>query len=99
MEVVPASSGPVSRSWDEQNLDLFAASSQIAAAGSGGFSPEVRSSADRFLRAWGQHADRMAERCEAQADGLRTTMSDYLNTDASLSEEYFRLAGYLVERR
>ena len=99
MEVVPASVGRISRAWDEQHLDLRAASEQIAGAGAGGFSAEVRSSASRFLRTWERHTEQVAEQCETQADDLRVTIRDYLDTDAQISEGYFRLAGYLTERR
>lgn len=99
MEVVPSSVGRVSRAWDEQHLDLLAAARQIAAVDPGGFSEEVRGHATRFLRCWAQHTQRTADQCEAQADALRVTIGDYLDTDAVVSADYFVLAGYLSERR
>jgi hypothetical protein len=99
MEVVPLSVGQASRSWDEQNLDVTAAAEQIRGAATGGFTDGVSGAASRFTTTWQRHATDLAAQAEAQADGLRTAISDYLNTDRGIGYYYLALEGYLVEVR
>ena len=99
MEVVPLSVGRVSRSWDEQALDVSAAAGQIGSAPAGGFTATVTGAAARFTTAWERHATGLAEEAEARADGLRTVIADYLATDQAAGAELLVLASYLREQR
>ncbi len=99
MDMIPASVGRAAQAWDEQSLDVGAAADQIAGAGTGGFTAPVSGAASRFLRAWERHADVLAEACEGQADGLRTTMTDWISTDDAAGNGYFHLLPYLRESR
>ena len=99
MEVVPLSVGRVSRSWDEQALDVSAAAGQIGSAPTGGFTPSVAGAAARFTTAWERHATGLAEEAEARADGLRAVIADYLATDQAAGAELLVLASYLREPR
>ncbi len=99
MEVVPLSVGRVSRSWDEQALDVSAAAGQIGSASSGGFTTAVAGAASRFTTAWERHATGLAEAAEGRADGLRTVIADYLATDQAAGSELLVLASYLREQR
>ncbi len=99
MEVVPLSVGRVSRSWDEQALDVSAAAGQIGSAPSGGFTTAVSGAASRFTIAWERHATGLAEAAEDRADGLRTVIADYLATDQAAGSELLVLASYLREQR
>jgi len=99
MEVVPISVGGVSRSWDEQAVDVSAAAGQIGSASSGGFTTPVSGAACRFTTAWERHATGLAEAAEGRADGLRTVIADYLATDQAAGSELLVLASYLREQR
>jgi hypothetical protein len=99
MDMIPESVGQAAQAWDEQSLDVGAAADQVAGAGTGGFTAPVASAASRFLRAWERHADALADTCEGQADGLRTTMNDWLATDDATGGDYLRLLPYLTEQR
>lgn len=99
MDVVPASVGVASRAWDEQHLDLAAASRQIDGAGTGGFTAAVSGTASRFIGAWTRHAAGLGTDCEARADGLRTAITDYLATDELSFDDLVALGGYLTEAR
>lgn len=98
MEMVPASVGRAAQGWDEQHLDVGAAAGQVADAGSGGFTSAVAPTAARFLTTWNRHLDALATRSEAQADGLRVTMNDWVATDEG-ARDYFALLPYLTEVR
>jgi hypothetical protein len=99
MEVRLLSVGRVSRSWDEQALDVSAAASQIGSAPSGGFTASVAGAAVRFSTAWERLATGLAEEAEGLADGLRTVIADYLATDQTAGMELLVLATYLQEQR
>ncbi|WP_193614839.1 hypothetical protein [Nocardioides lijunqiniae] len=99
MEVVPVSVGEASRAWDEQHLDLDAAAAQIADADPSGFTGNVRGSATRFLTQWERHAESLGTVSEQRADGLRTTVSDYVTSDEATRGDLVRLASYLHEVR
>ena len=99
MEVVPLSVGVASAAWDEQHLDLRAAADQVRGAPTGGFTRGVSGTAARFTAAWERHADSLARRSEAQADGLRVVIRDYVTSDQSVSADLFALGSYLTERR
>jgi hypothetical protein len=99
MEVVPLSVGRVSRSWDEQALDVEAAAGQIGSASGGGFTPRVAGAASRFTTVWERHAAGLAGEAEGRADGLRTVIADYLATDQAAGAELLVLATFLPEQR
>jgi hypothetical protein len=99
MEVVPVSVGRVSRSWDEQALDVSAAAGQIGAAPHGGFTTAVAGAALRFTTAWERHATGLAEEAEGRAHGLRSVIADYLATDQAVGIELLMLASYLQRLR
>lgn len=99
MEVVPASVGEVSRRWDDEHLDLRSAAETIAGAGTGGFTGTVAGPASRFTAAWERLAGDLGSECETRADGLRTTLRDFLVTDDAAFEDLVELGGYLQERR
>jgi hypothetical protein len=99
MEVVPLSLGRVSRSWDEQALDVSAAAGQLGAAPTGGFPTAVAGAAARFTSAWGRHTTGLAGEAETRADGLRAVIADYLATDQAAGTELLVLASYLREQR
>jgi hypothetical protein len=99
MDVVPVSVGVAARAWDEQHLDLAAASRQIDGAGTGGFTTAVSGTASRFTGAWASHAAGLGTDCEARADGLRTAIADYVATDELSFQELVTLGGYLAEVR
>lgn len=99
MEVVPLSVGRVSRSWDEQGLDVAAAAGQIGSAPGGGFTDNVAGAASRFTTAWERHATGLAEEAETRADSLRAVIADYLATDQGAGAELLVLASYLREQR
>ena len=99
MEVVPASVGLASGAWDEQQLDLAAASRQIDGAGTDGFTSAVSGAAARFTSTWTRHAAGLAADCEARAAGLRAALADYVATDELSFEELVALSGYLAEVR
>ncbi len=88
MNVVPVSVGEASRAWDEQHLDLQAAGEQIGEAPTSGFTPAVAGAAARFVSGWARHTTGLAEEAEAQADGLRTALSDYLATDEAQADVF-----------
>jgi len=99
MDVVPASIGQASRAWDEQHLDMAAAGEQIGGATTGGFTDAVSGTASRFVTTWQRHATDLATQAEGEADGLRTALADYLQTDQSVGVEHMVLQGYLTEVR
>ena len=99
MEVVPASVGQASRAWDEQHLDVQAAAGQVGQAGTSGFTPAVSGQAARFVRAWERHTYTLAATCETQADGLRVTIRDYVESDEAVGATYFALLPFLTEVR
>ncbi|MCW2853758.1 MAG: hypothetical protein JWM84_3422 [Nocardioides sp.] len=99
MEVVPVSVGEASRAWDEQHLDLDAAATQIADADTGGFTSNVRGTATRFLTQWQRHAEGLGTVSEERADGLRTTITDYVTSDEASRGDLVRLLSYTQEVR
>ncbi|MFB9313504.1 hypothetical protein [Nocardioides plantarum] len=99
MEVVPVSVGRAAQAWDEQHLDLQAASAQVAGAGSAGFTAVVSGPAARFLAAWERHVRDLGTTSEARADGLRVTVADYVATDRLAFDELRSLTPYLTEER
>jgi hypothetical protein len=87
MDVVPRSIGEAARAWDEQHLDLTAAAEQIGTASTSGFTDAVSGTAARFATTWQRHTAALAGHAEAQADGLRTSLADYLSTDHTVGDE------------
>jgi len=99
MEVVPLSVGAASRAWDEQSLDADTAAGQIGGAATGGFTSSVSGAAARFTGAWDRHTAALAADAEAQADGLRVAIADYVATDEASGMEMLVLQAFLTEQR
>ena len=99
MEIVPLSVGRVSRSWDEQALDVSAAAGQLGVAPTGGFTTAVAGAAARFTSAWERHTTGLTGEAEARADGLRAVIADYVSTDQGVGADLLRLTGYRWEQR
>lgn len=99
MQVVPLTVGVASRAWDEQHNDVTAAAEQIGGASSSGFTQGVSGAASRFATTWQRHTDTLANQAEARADGLRTSIADFLATDEAVGFEVFALRGFMVEQR
>ncbi|GAA5154384.1 hypothetical protein GCM10023340_37860 [Nocardioides marinquilinus] len=99
MEVVPVSVGEAARAWDEQHLDLQAASRQIGAAGTGGFTAAVSGPAARFVAAWERHTRTVGQTCDDTADGLRVSIRDFLATDDATAADLLALTPYTTEER
>lgn len=91
LEVDPLSIARVARSWDEQHLDLQAASRQVGTAPLTGFTPAVVGTAARFAAAWQRHTAELAQGCEARADGLRATLDELLTADRDVGLAVDRL--------
>ena len=81
MKADPLALGSTARAWDEQHLDLQAAGRQVAGADASPFTSAVSGTASRFATTWGRFATALGDRCEAQADGLRTTLDEVLEAD------------------
>ena len=99
MEIVPASVGVASRGWDEQHLDVAAASRQIGGMATAGFTPAVSGVAARFATSWERFTDTLGDDCEARADGLRTAIRDYIGSDDAQGMHLILLMGHLQELR
>jgi len=99
MEVVPLSVGEVSRTWDEQSIDLTSAAQKVSGASARGFTAAVSGAACRFTSSWDRHTRALATAAETRADGLRTTIAVYLATDGRASQDYFGLLVYTEEIR
>lgn len=99
MDVVPLSVGIASRSWDDQHLDLVAASGQVAAAPVSGFTGPVSGAASRFTSSWERVVETLGTQCETRADGLRSAIRDYVSSDEAQAAGLFLLSSYLVEQR
>ena len=99
MDVVPLSVGRASRSWDQQHVEVGAASRQVGAAPTGGFTGAVSGAAARFATAWERHTTALADAAETKADTLRAVIADYVATDRAAAADLFLLAGYVGERR
>lgn len=98
MELDPARVGRVARDWDEQHLELRAAGRQIGGADGRGFSPAVVSDALRFATAWARVAASLGDRCEAQADDMRTAVRLALEADGTAASDLDVLDS-IAERR
>ena len=81
MNVDPLTVGATARGWDEQHLDLQAAGRQVATADASPFTAAVTGTASRFATTWGRLATTLGDRCEDQADGLRTALDEILDAD------------------
>lgn len=99
MQVVPLTVGVASRAWDEQHNDVTAAADQIGGTATGGFTAGVSGAAARFATTWHRHAATLADQAEVRADGLRTAIADFLETDEAVGFEVFALRGFMVEER
>lgn len=99
MEVVPTSVGVTSRGWDEQHLDVLAASRQIGGASTSGFTPSVSAVASRFTTSWERFTDALGGDCEARADGLRAAIRDYVESDEVQGMRLVLLMPFLREKR
>ncbi|GAA1791545.1 hypothetical protein GCM10009795_041540 [Nocardioides hankookensis] len=99
MEAVPLAMGRTARSWDEQHLDLEAAAGQLGAAPTGGFTTGVAGAAARFASTWQRHVSELGETAETRADGLRTSATDYLQTDTAVASDQLLLGLQVKEVR
>jgi hypothetical protein len=99
MQVVPLSVGRTSRSWDEQHLDVLSAARLIGTAPTSGFTGAVTGTAARFAATWQRHTRDLAGDAESLADGLRSTLADYLRTDQAVGVEQLALLSLLREIR
>ena len=99
MEVPVLTLAATARRWDEQHLDLDAASRQIADAPTSGFTSTVAGSAARFAAAWTRHAEALGTTAESRADGLRASAEDFLATDQAVAGEGMVLRSLLRELR
>ena len=99
MEVPLVTLASTARRWDEQHLDLDAASHQIAGAATGGFTPAVAGAAARFAAAWTRHAEALGSTAESRADGLRASAEDFLATDQAVAGDGLLLRSLLREVR
>jgi hypothetical protein len=99
MEVVPVSVGVASRGWDEQHLDVAAASRQIGGASTSGFTSSVSGAASRFTTGWQRFTDTLGNDCEARAEGLRAAIRDYVASDDARGLQLLQLMAFLQEER
>lgn len=99
MQVVPVTVGVASRAWDEQHNDVTAGAGQIGGASTEGFTDGVSGAAARFATTWQRHTTALADQAEARADGLRTSIADFLETDEAVGFEVFALRSFMVEER
>lgn len=81
MEVDPLALGAAGRAWDEQHLDLQAAGRQLGSADAGPFTAAVTGTAARFATTWSRFATALGDRCEHQADGVRSSLDEVLEAD------------------
>ncbi len=98
MALVPDSVARAARDWAEQQVDLLAATGQVAHAPTSGFTAPVARAAADFLRAWADHTGTAAELSGHQADALRGVLGAWLRTDAEAADRLRALAAYLGER-
>ncbi|WP_148613540.1 hypothetical protein [Nocardioides rubriscoriae] len=91
--------GRAARAWDEQHVDLVAASTQVADAPPLGFSPRVAVVALLFRLRWAEHLSDLGEESEVRADGLRDALRDYLDSDETSVVASWLLQGLLEEHR
>jgi hypothetical protein len=99
MEVEPVAVGRASRSWDEQHLDLVAASRQIGRAVTAGFTPAVADVASRFTDAWAALVADLGSDCGAWAEALRLAAGDCLATDGVVRHDFLTLGRRLAPPR
>ena len=85
---VPLTLGDTARLWDEQNLDLTSAATQIGDASTAGFTDAVSGSARTFASTWQQLVSDLAAGAESRADGLRGSLADYLGVDLSVEQQF-----------
>lgn len=99
MEMAPRSVGRAARDWDDQEHDLAAAAGALGAADTTGFPDRVVGAADAFVRSWEQLTAAVAATAEAEAEGLRATVADWLATDRATADHVSALAAHLRETR
>ncbi len=99
MEVVPLSVVLASQAWEEQHLELAAASCQIVRAPTSGFTGPVSGTAARFTSGWERFATTLGNSCAARADGLRAAIRDYVDSDEVSAVDLIALTAHLEERR
>ncbi len=85
---VPLTLGDTARLWDEQNIDLTSAASQVGDASTTGFSDAVTGSASTFASTWRSLISDLAGVAESQADSLRGALADYLGVDLSVEQAF-----------
>lgn len=99
MEARPFAMGMTARAWDEQHLDLQAASGQVGSAPTGGFTSGVAGAAARFAATWQRHVAELGATADARADGLRSSAADYVETDNLVATDHLFLDTALREER
>ena len=99
MELDPARVGRVARAWDAQHLDLAAAGHQIGGASAGGFTPAVVGAASRFAITWARAAAQLGDRCESEADSMRTSVRLALDADHASAAQTDRTMREVAELR
>jgi hypothetical protein len=85
---VPMSLGDTAALWDEQNIDLTSAASQVGDASTAGFSDGVTGAASSFASRWRSLLDDLAAQAESQADSLRQALADYLDVDLAQEQQF-----------
>lgn len=78
---VPVDLAPRSQQWDQQNVDLTAAATQVADASTDGFTADVAAAARSFTTSWHVHVQGLAEGAEGFADGLRDCIRAWWEAD------------------
>lgn len=92
VEIVPVSVGRTARLWDEQHLDLMAASRQVAVAPVDGFTPGLAGSVAGWCASWARILTASATACEAEAEGLRAALAAFVLTDEGSAERLAALS-------
>ena len=97
MQVVPASVGRAARAWDEQHGALSAAVCRLGGAPTSGFTGAVADTAERFATTWQRQTAALADRAEAEADSLRSSVADYERTDTDVANDHGALGAVVTK--
>lgn len=92
LAVEPAAVERVAATWEVQQHDLAAASAQVAAAPTAGFTPAVAGAAARFLVAWRAHTAALGEAAGEQATDLHAALAGQVASDESAAARAVGLA-------
>ena len=99
MELDPEHVARVARAWDEQHLEVAAAGRRIGGASGQGFSPAVAGAATRFATGWGRATADMGDRCESEADSMRTAVRLALESDGTSAADLGTVLDSIAELR